>query len=145
MIDDFGLYNGRAFGNNEYLNALFSGEDFDTIYAAASEDQYYSEGYYLTRDMNFIKGVVRAAFELEIGEWTKVESDVGVHYILRLPLGEKPWADENCADFFPDYDETVSSALFTDMLDGLRGDIEYNEEVLSTYSVKDSPMNTRFQ
>ncbi len=126
-------------------DALSSGEDFDTIYETVSEDQYYKEGYYLTRDMNFIKGVVRAAFELEIGEWTKVESDVGVHYILRLPLGEKPWTDENCADFFPDYDETVSSALFTDMLDGLRADIEYNEDVLSTYSVKDSPMNTRFQ
>ena len=125
--------------------ALASGEDFDTVYETASEDKYYKEGYYLTRDMNFIKGVVRSAFELEIGEWTKVESDVGVHYIMRIPLGEKPWADESCADFFPDYDETVSSALFTDMLEGLRGEIGYDEEILSRYTVEASPMNTRFQ
>ena len=124
--------------------ALASGEDFDAVYEAASEDKYYQEGYYLTRDMSFVEGVVRSAFDLEIGEWTKVESDVGVHYIMRMPLGDKPWADENCADFFPDYDEAVSSALFTDMLDGLMKDVEYNDEVLSAYTVQASPMNTRF-
>ena len=124
--------------------ALASGEDFDAVYEAASEDKYYSEGYYLTRTMDFIDGVVRSAFDMEIGEWTKVESDVGVHYIKRLPLGDKPWADENCADFFPDFDEDVSSALFTSMLDGLMGEIVFNEDILSTYSVEASPMNTRF-
>ncbi len=125
--------------------ALAAGEDFESVYEAASEDQYYADGYYLTRDMDFIEGVVSSAFSMEIGEWTKVESDVGVHYILRMPLGEKPWADESCADFFPDYDETVSTALFTDMLDELREGIEYDEETLSSYTVQDSPMNTRFQ
>ena len=124
--------------------ALAAGEDFDTVYEAASEDKYYSEGYYLTRNMDFVEGVVRSAFDMEIGEWTKVDSDVGVHYIKRLPLGEKPWADENCADFFPDYDEDVSSALFTAMLDGLMPEVAYNEELLSAYSVEKSPMNTRF-
>ena len=124
--------------------SLASGEDFDAVYEAASEDKYYSEGYYLTRNMDFIEGVIRSAFDMEIGEWTKVESDVGVHYIKRLPLGDKPWADENCADFFPDYDADVSSALFTSMLDGLMGDVVCNEDILSGYSVEASPMNTRF-
>jgi len=124
--------------------ALASGEDFDSVYEAASEDKYYSEGYYLTRNMDFVEGVVRSAFDMEIGEWTKVESNVGVHYIKRLPLGDKPWADENCADFFPDYDEDVSSALFTDLLDGMMDQIEYNDALLSGYSVEKSPMNSRF-
>ena len=124
--------------------ALASGEDFDAVYEAASEDRYYTEGYYLTRNMDFVEGVVKSAFDMEIGEWTKVESDVGVHYIKRLPLGEKPWADENCTDFFPDYDEDVSSALFTAMLDGLMPEVVYNEEALSAYTVEASPMNTRF-
>ena len=34
--------------------------------------------------------------------------------------------------------------LFTTMLDGLMGEIVCQEDILSTYSVKDSPMNTRF-
>lgn len=124
--------------------ALASGEDFDAVYEAASEDKYYAEGYYLTRTMDFVEGVVKSAFDMEVGEWTKVESDVGVHYIKRLPLGDKPWADENCADFFPDYDENVSNALFTAMLDGLMPEVVCNEEVLSAYTVEASPMNTRF-
>ena len=124
--------------------ALASGEDFDAVYEAASEDKYYAEGYYLTRNMDFVEGVVKSAFDMEVGEWTKVESDVGVHYIKRLPLGEKPWADENCADFFPDYDESVSSALFTAMLDGLMPEVVCDEEALSAYTVEASPMNTRF-
>ena len=125
--------------------ALASGEDFETVYEAASEDKYYKEGYYITRDMDFVEGVVRSAFDLEIGQWTKVESSVGVHYVMRLPLGEKPWADESCADFFPDYDEMVSSLLFTEMLDGMKDRIEYDLDLLSQYSVEASPTNTRFQ
>ena len=125
--------------------ALASGEDFEAVYEAASEDKYYADGYYITRDMDFVEGVVRSAFELEIGEWTKIESSVGVHYILRLPLGDKPWADEDCADFFPDYDAAVSSDLFTAMLDGMMGEIEYDTGLLSGFSVEESPMNTRFQ
>ena len=124
--------------------ALSAGEDFDEVYEASSEDKYYPHGYYLTRNMDFITGVVSSAFDLEIGEWTKVESEVGVHWILRLPLEEKPWADEESADFFENYDEEVAGELFTEMLEAKLGEIEYNEEILSRYSVQASPVNSKF-
>ena len=95
--------------------------------------------------MDFVPGVVSSAFDLEIGAWTKTESDVGVHYILRLPLGDKPWEKESCKDFFPDYDSTVAEAKFTAMMDGMMNEVVRNEEVLSRYTVASSPMNTRFE
>lgn len=124
--------------------SLAEGGDFDEIYYAMSEDQYYKNGYYLTRNMDFISGVVASAFDLEIGEWVKTESDYGTHYIMRLPMDESPWKDENNADFFDNYDAAVSEALFTSMLEDLAEDVERNEEILSRYSVETSPTNYRF-
>ncbi|MBQ3815098.1 MAG: hypothetical protein II836_03495 [Clostridia bacterium] len=124
--------------------ALAEGGDFEEIYRVSSEDQYYPHGYYLTRDMDFIEGVVSSAFELAIGEWVKVESDRGVHYIMRLPLEERPWDEEDCKDFFENYDETVTAELFTSMLEEKFSGITYHDDVLSQYSVEASPINSRF-
>lgn len=124
--------------------ALADGGDFEEIYKVSSEDQYYPHGYYITRDMDFIEGVVTSAFELEIDEWVKVESDYGVHYVMRLPLEEKPWEEEDCADFFENYDETVTAELFTSMLEEKLGEITYHDDVLAEYSVEAAPINSRF-
>ena len=124
--------------------SLAEGGDFEQIYDAFSEDRYYPHGYYLTRTMDFIDGVVSSAFELELGEWVKVESDYGVHYVMRLPLEERPWEEEDCADFFEDYDETVSAELFTSMLEEKFSEITYHDDLLSRYSVEASPINSRF-
>ena len=124
--------------------SLAEGGDFEQIYEAFSEDQYYPHGYYLTRDMDFVKGVVTSAFELAVGDWVKVESDYGVHYIMRLPLEERPWEEEDCADFFEDYDETVTAELFTSMLEEKFSEITYHDDLLSQYSVEASPINSRF-
>ena len=94
--------------------------------------------------MDFIEGVVTSAFELAIGEWVKVESDYGVHYVMRLPLEEKPWEEEDCADFFENYDETVTAELFTSMLEEKLGEITYHDDVLAEYSVETAPINSRF-
>jgi hypothetical protein len=94
--------------------------------------------------MDFIEGVVSSAFELAIGEWVKVESDRGVHYIMRLPLEERPWDEEDCKDFFENYDETVTAELFTSMLEEKFSGITYHDDVLSQYSVEASPINSRF-
>ena len=125
--------------------SLAEGGDFEEIYEAFSEDKYYKNGYYITRDMNFVSGIVTSAFDLEIGKWIKLESDVGTHYIMRLPLGEKPWKDESCADFFDGFDTAVAAECFTAMIEARLGEIEYDSDLLETFSLEDSPMNSRFQ
>ena len=124
--------------------ALANGEDFETVYNTYSEDQYYENGYYLTRDIDFIPEVVDAAFALEIGEWQKVESDYGVHYIKRLSLADKAYAEDANADFFPDYENTVKSALFVDYIRSFLPEVTINEAVIDRYSMTDSPVNYRF-
>ena len=124
--------------------ALANGEDFETVYTTYSEDQYYENGYYLTRDIDFISEVVDAAFSLEIGEWQKVESDYGVHYIKRLPLADKAYTEDANADFFPDHENTVKSALFVDYIRSLLPEVTINEEVIARYNMTDSPVNYRF-
>ena len=125
-------------------SALAAGEAFDAVYAAYSEDQLYKNGYYITRNMNFVSDVVVSAFDLEIGKYVKLESDVGTHYIMRLEMDEKPWENEDNADFFADYDMNVSSQLFSDYIESLIGEVVVNEEILSEYSVEDSAVNYRF-
>ncbi len=124
--------------------SLVNGDDFELIYETFSEDQYYPNGYYLTRNTDFISEVVQSAFELEIGEYIKIESDYGTHYIKRLALDENPWDDESNSDFFTDYDTTVAEELFNEYLDELMPAVEVDEEIIAEYSVQSSPINYRF-
>lgn len=124
--------------------ALANGTDFETVYEKYSEDKYYKNGYYLTYDIDFIDEVVDAAFSLSIGEWQKVESEYGVHYIKRLPLDDHAYTDEENADFFPDYETTVKSELFVAYIRSFLPDVVCNEEVIQRYTMTDSPVNYRF-
>lgn len=109
-----------------------------------SEDQYYKNGYYISENMDFVDDVVNSAMSLEIGESVKIESDYGTHYIMRLEMDEKPWEDDNNADFFEDYDSTVGEALFVSFVEEKLDEVELNEEALENYSITDSPVNYRF-
>ncbi len=124
--------------------SLESGGDFEEIYEAFSEDKYYESGYYITRDMDFIDGVVEAAFDLEVGEWEKIESDYGTHYVMRLEMDERPWENEDSADFFDGYDETVSESLFAEKIESYIDEVECDSEVLDSYSLEASPINYKF-
>mgnify|MGYP004653557059 CR=1 FL=1 len=124
--------------------ALADGTDFEIVYDTYSEDKYYKNGYYLTHDIDFIPEVVDAAFSLEIGDWEKIESDYGVHYILRLPLADKAYADEDNADFFPDYETTVKSDLFVNYIRSFLPEVTVNEALIARYNMTDSPVNYRF-
>ncbi len=125
-------------------DALASGTDFETVYETYSEDKYYENGYYLTRDMDFIDVVELSAFELAIGEWVKVESEVGTHYIMRLDYDEKPWEKEENEDFFDGFKETVAFLSFTEYVGQFVPDVVRDEGKLSTFSVESSPANYRF-
>lgn len=124
--------------------ALGNGDDFDAVYAAYSEDTLYENGYYLTRNMDFIDDVVISAFDLEVGSYVKLESEVGTHYVMRMEMDESPWDDDKNADFFTDYDTTVSTELFTEYVASFVDEVEVNEEILAEFSVEASPTNSRF-
>lgn len=124
--------------------SLASGDNFEAVYDAFSEDKYYANGYYLTRTTDFVAEVVDSAFELEEGEYVKIESDVGTHYIQKLAMDETPWDDDANTDFFTDYDTVVAEHLFGEYLDGLLSSVNTNDAVLDKYSVETSSTNYRF-
>ncbi len=120
---------------------LASGADFETVYKTYSEEQYYENGYYLTRQTEFIDEVVTAAFALEMGESVKVESPFGIHYLLRLPLNEGAYNDEANADFFDGFKDTVKEADFLARLDEAAKAVTVREEELAPYSIRNVPAN----
>ncbi len=124
--------------------ALEAGTDFEEVYEQYSEDKYYENGYYLTAGMDFIDEVELSAFDLEVGEYTKIESDHGVHYIKRLEADEKPWEDEANADFFDTFVDTVRFEAFVAYVEQYLDDVEVNEDKLAEFSIKESPKNSRF-
>ena len=124
--------------------ALAEGDNFEEVYDAFSEDKYYANGYYLTRNTDFVSEVVSSAFDLKEGEYVKIESDYGTHYIQKLALDAAPWADDSNADFFTDYDTSVAEHLFEEYLDSLLSAITVDDTVLGTYSLEASPSNYRF-
>ncbi|MGN1410511.1 MAG: peptidylprolyl isomerase, partial [Eubacteriales bacterium] len=124
--------------------SLAEGGDFEEIYEAFSEDQYYKNGYYISENMDFIDDVKESAFELEVGEYVKIESDYGTHYIMRLDMDDKPWESEDNKDFFEDYDTTVSEELFAEMVESRIDLVETDDEILSQYTMEESPINYRF-
>lgn len=124
--------------------SLADGGDFEEIYDAFSEDKYYEQGYYITAGTDFIADVVKSAFDLEIGEYVKIVSDYGTHYIKRLELEEKPWKEEVNADFFENFDSDVAESKFNDYLETLMPEVDLNNEILASYSVENSATNYRF-
>ena len=124
--------------------SLAEGAGFDEVYDAFSEDKYYKNGYYISENMDFISDVTDSAMSLEVGEYKKIETDYGTHYIMRLEMDEKPWENEDDSDFFDGYDTTVGQALFADMAEEKISEVVLNEEVLGEYTMADSAINYRF-
>ena len=124
--------------------SLAEGADFDEVYDAFSEDKYYKNGYYISENMDFIADVTDSAMSLEVGEYKKIETDYGTHYIMRIEMDEKPWENEDNSDFFDGYDTTVGQALFADMAEEKISEVVLNEDVLGEYTMADSAINYRF-
>ncbi|MBR5253031.1 MAG: hypothetical protein IKV39_04050, partial [Clostridia bacterium] len=124
--------------------SLASGGDFDEIYEAFSEDKYYENGYYLTRDTDFIDEVVSAAFVLEVGEWVMGTSSVGTHFVMRLPMDDAPWEDEKNSDFFSGVKDTVLNELFGEYLDSFASEVVTDSETLEKFDVKSAKTGHNF-
>lgn len=125
-------------------NAINSGEDFEDIYSAYSEDQFYPNGYYLTRTIDYIPAVVNAAYTLEIGEITRVDSEFGTHFLMRLPLDEGAYNNTANGDFFAEFELALKEKLFMEYIESYLPEVVVNEEIVSGYSVEEAAVNNRF-
>lgn len=123
---------------------LEDGMSFRDVYEEYSEDRYYDSGYYMRRDSDFFTGVTEAAFDLDVGEYTSVASDFGVHFILRLETEDGAYRDEEYADFFTDFDETASENVYAKFITEKLSEVEVNEDLAGKHSVENAEMNSTY-
>ncbi len=123
---------------------LENGEDFSKLYETYSEDREYDNGYYLTQSVDFVDEVVTATWGLEVGEWKKVESDVGVHYVLRLELEDEGYAKAANSDFFETFNDNVVQYYFNKTISALTADIIVEQSIIDKYNLRESPTNLMF-
>ncbi len=116
--------------------AIKDGKDFSEVWDEYSEDKLYSDGYYLKKDTNFVAEVVEAAFELKEGEYVRLETDYGVHYVKRIPIEGKPWDDKKNADFFRDFDSELRDYVFTVMLGEITEKVTVDKSIAGRYSIR---------
>ncbi|MBE6617760.1 MAG: hypothetical protein E7627_07490 [Ruminococcaceae bacterium] len=124
--------------------SLEEGGNFLEVHEAFSEDKFYENGYYLTKNTQFVDEVVRAAFELEVGEWIKVESSAGTHYVMRFEMDEKPWKNSANSDFLSGFESAAINELFGEYLDSFATEVTVNEEALEEFDLRTSPFTYIF-
>lgn len=123
---------------------IASGEDFDELYNKYSEDKSYPGGYYFTPTTDFIDSVVSAAFELEVGDTIRVESEYGTHFLKCLELDDKAWEKEANSDFFDKFETDLQSYLFRNYVLGFIDEVTVNEEELAKLDFKTATPNYSF-
>lgn len=119
---------------------------FDKLVEEYGEDsgmEQYPNGYYLTETSDYDSPeVVKALFEMEEGEIRRVESEYGIHIVMKYELDEGGYADKDNSDFFVTEDGTYSflsslkSSLLDDYLQKYRENIVIDEDRLKSVSIK---------
>ncbi len=122
---------------------------FDTMVENYSEDSgmtQYPNGYYITADSNYdSKEVVEAVFDMEVGEIRRVNSDYGIHLVMKYENEEGGYADTDNKDFF--VDSQTGSYIFMSKLKnyvlaeyikqkGYMDKIVIDEALLATVDIK---------
>ncbi len=130
---------------DQIMTSLASGQDFELLMNAQNEDsaaEEYPSGYYFTKTAQYVEEVIDAAFELEENGFEKVESEYGIHIIIRLPLEENGYSLSSNKDFFTDFEESLETEVFTAKLAEHESKIKINEELIAKYDIKSSNSNT---
>ena len=119
---------------------------FDSLVSEYGEDEgmeAYPNGYYLTENSDYDSPeVVEALFDMEEGEIRRVESEYGIHIVMKYELDKGGYADKDNADFFVTEDGTytflssLKSALLDEYLKQYKENIIVDEKLLSTVSMK---------
>lgn len=123
-------------------SGIEDGTDFEKLYEEYSEDKNYSDGYYLYKGISFIDEVVDAAFELNEGEYRKVESDYGTHFVVRIPMSDKPYNNEANEDFFGNFEKNLKKKLFVDYASSFTDDVIVYEDAIADIKLSEVPANS---
>ncbi len=125
---------------------------FDTLVENYSEDAgmiKYANGYYVTAETDYDSPeVIKALFEMKAGEIRRVNSEYGIHIVMRYELDEEGYSKTANSDFFVNTDSgqlvfmsSLKSYLLSEKLKSYIDMIEVDKELLATVDIKSSGVN----
>ena len=128
---------------------------FDVLISKYNEDagaKEYPGGYYVTKNTNYESPeVLEKLFEMEIGEVECVQSDYGIHIIMRCELEDNAYASEEYENLFISnstgtylFMDTLKLQLMTEYLAPYMERITVDEELLKTVDIKSVEPNYNY-
>ncbi len=132
----------------EQLKALLtSGEKFEDLIDEYTDDpanETYKDGFFFTKNTSYYGNVIDVAFELEENEWGLAESEYGLHFVLRLPLTDEAYKNEDYEEFFSDIDDAIANQKFDVKINELISKVVEYEDEIKKYSLVDIEQNQEF-
>ena len=127
-------------------------QTFDQLVNKHTEDSGISEypnGYYITADTNYASPeVLEALFDMNVGDVRMVQSEYGIHVIMRYELEEAAYAKEEYKDLFISnktgtylFMDELLSEMLEEYLKPYKERITVNEDLLSTVDMKSAAVN----
>ena len=135
------------------MDAVKEGEYslFDSYVNEYNEDkgmEMYPGGYYLTANSEYDSVEVRdALFDMEDGEIRRIESEYGIHIVMKYELDKGAYADADNKDFFRTEDgtliflETLKNQLIGTYVEKYKADIKIKQDILDGLSMKNIKAN----
>lgn len=120
---------------------------FDKLVENYTEDEgmlEYTNGYYLTAESDYDAPEVRdALFEMKAGEIKRINSEYGIHIVMKYELDEGGFSKEINSDFFIDtksggykFMEALKSYLLSEQLRPYKEKIEIDEGLIEEVDIK---------
>ena len=125
---------------------------FDALVTKYSEDtgiQDFPNGYYVTEDTNYESPeVIKALFEMAVGDVKMVKSDYGIHIVMRYETEPAAYTDSEYEDLFISpstgtyvFINDLISELLAEYLEPYKSKIVVDEKVLATADIKRAGIN----
>ena len=116
-------------------------DNFEVLMEKHGEDedaQSYENGYYLHKDpanydsYTYLQSIVKELGGMEVGETALVESDYGYHVIMKYPIEEGAWDDEDNKDWFEGFEDGLIEDMFFSLCKTYMDRVQIDQAVLDT-------------
>ena len=125
---------------------------FDVLVAKYNQDpdvEEYPDGFYVEKNANHRSPeLVEKIFSMEENSIDWVQTDYGIHIIMRCPLEDGAYASDEYKDLFISnstgtyvFMDRLRSGLMTEYLEPYKSKIKVDEELLATVDIKRAGIN----
>lgn len=130
----------------EVEKLLSEGADFDSVYEKYSEEKEYKNGYYLCATTQGLpEELVTNSLTASVGDVQQFETIYGYHAFWKMEMDEGAYKNEENADFFEGYADSVYESVFLEYLQSYYDKITVDTEAVGKISIKDAVPNYSFQ